>query len=453
MCDRYYYFERMERIMKTNLIKRALDKSAKRFSNSGFALMELMIGAALTTAVVAAAGYGVASMISTSTASNSRTAVRTQLSRSNDFIAAEIQKGGGLVTGDLSSVAPTGFDTSYTSKIQGTTIKKVLAITPQGGSSPIVYFVATPATGTAKGPRALYRWGPGFNSDGTYSSTAPWVSEIVVDQIQAASAPTGWTAPSCSGTLSGDYGFGACVDSLGKSAKIYQNGNINKVLGGSENYGTSTNVSSRKTTVVASNASFASGATTVVAWTLNNGTVTVNSPLTMSVRYLGGDIVCGNVAYPIPTYGSVITKTGSANAVTNALNMTQNADTTFSNVAAKTTMTVSGYAKGNSGSGSCNGTTYTTYNSSSNSANVKSLKSGDPVPTTPGFLGQTSIDGYLTAASTNPVTNRPIVKVSGSTRTIDLAPNQVIYLFELGNGNPGETAFDLQDMVVLATFQ
>ena len=107
--------------MKTNLIKRAVDKSAKRFSNSGFALMELMIGAALTTAVVAAAGYGVASMISTSTASNSRTAVRTQLSRSNDFITAEIQKGSGLVTGSLSS--PAGFTTaSYSGKIKaGTT--------------------------------------------------------------------------------------------------------------------------------------------------------------------------------------------------------------------------------------------------------------------------------------------------------------------------------------------
>jgi hypothetical protein len=243
------------------------------------------------------------------------------------------------------------------------------------------------------------------------------------------------------------------VDSFGKSAQIFQNGKISKVLGASENYGVNANASSRKTTVTVASATFATGAAAVAPWTLNNGVVTVNSSLNMSVRYLGGDIVCGNVAYPIPTYGSVITKTGSANAVTKNLTMTQGADTVISSVAANTTMTVSGKAVGNSGSGGCNGNTYGPYSSSSNTTNVKSLKSGDAVPSTSGFLGQTSIDGYLTAASTNPVTNRPIVKGSGSTRTIDLAPNQVIYLFELGGGNPGDSSFDLQDMVVLATFQ
>ncbi len=438
--------------MRTNLAKKLHSKTAKSLSNSGFTLMDLMVGATLTTAVISAAGYGVASMVSTSTASNSRTERRAELSRSNDFIATEIREGSGLVTGGLSSVTPASFDTSYTGKVTGA-VTKVLMINPPTGSTPIVYFVATPTAGSAKGPRALYRWGPSFNNDGTYSSTAPWVSEVLVDQIQPATAPAGvsYTAPSCSTGLNGDFGFATCVDSLGKSAQIFQNGKISKVLGASENYEVKTSAGSRRTSVTVASASFASGAN--APWTLNNGVVTVNSSLNMNVRYLGGDIVCGNVAYPIPTYGSVTTKTGSASAVTRDLNMTQNADTTLSNVAANTTMTVSGYAMGNSGSGSCNGTKYTTYNSSSNSANVKSLKSGDPVPTTSGFLGQTSIDGYLTSASTNPATNRPIVKVSGSTRTIDLAPNQVIYLFELGGGKPGDAAFDLQDMVVLVTFQ
>jgi hypothetical protein len=449
----------MKRIMRTNLVRRALGKSAKRVSNSGFALMDLMIGAALTTVVVAAAGYGVTSMISSSTASNSRTAIRTELSRSNDFITAEIQKGSGLVTGSLSS--PAGFTTaSYSGKIKtGTTPTNVLAINPQGISNPIVYFVATPATGTAKGPRALYRWGPAFNDNGTYSTTDPWVSELVVDQIQGATAPYGWTAPSCSGTLSGDYGFGACVDSLGKSAKIYQNGNISKVLGGSENYGTSTNVSSRKTTVATLPASFANGAT-VSTWTLNNGTVTTTSPLTMSVRYLGGAFVCGNALYPIPRSVSVTVTTGSKSTSTD-VTMTPNADTSLGIVAANSTMTIAGSAKGDKGSSSCNGSTYGPI-LSTNTTKVKSLKNGDALPQIGGFLGQPSIDDYLTSASTNPVTSRPIVKSLSTTTvgsktlttgTIDLAPNQVIYLYELGGGNPGDASFDLQDIVVLATFQ
>jgi hypothetical protein len=447
----------MKRIMRINLTKRLQGKAAKRCSNSGFTLMDLMVGATLTTAVISAAGYGVASMVSTSTASNSRSERRAELSRSNDFIATEIREGSGIVkdvsvAAALPTASATAFANSYNGKVDATTVRKVLMVKTTD-TTPIVYFVAKPTTGSWKGPRAIYRWGPAFNTNGTYSNVgtpSAWVSEAVVDQIQDASG----TAPTCSsGTVNGDSGFYTCVDSLGKSAQIFQNGKISKVLGASENYNVSTNAGSRKTTVATTTASFASGATAIASWTLNNGVVTVNSSLNMSVRYLGGDIVCGNVAYPIPTYGSVITKTGSANAVTKNLTMTQGVDTTISNVAANTTMTVSGKAVGGSGSGGCNGNTYGPYSSSSNTTNVKSLKSGDPVPTTSGFLGQTSIDGYLTSASTNPVTNRPIVKVSGSTRTIDLAPNQVIYLFELGGGNPGDSSFDLQDMVVLATFQ
>jgi hypothetical protein len=448
----------MKHIMRTNLAKRLQGKTAKSLSNSGFTLMDLMVGATMTTAVIAAAGYGVASMISTSTASTSRSERRAELSRSNDFMATEIREGSGIVKDvsvatELPTASATAFAASYAGKVDTASVRKVLMVKTTE-TTPIVYFVAKPTSGSARGPRAIYRWGPAFDSTtGNYSNVSTpssWVSEVLVDQIQNASG----TTPTCSsGTVNGDSGFYACVDSSGKSAQIFQNGKISKVLGASENYNVSMNAGSRKTAVTVASASFATGAVAAAPWTLNNGVVTVNSSLNMSVRYLGGDIVCGNVAYPIPTFGSVSLKAGSANAVTTNLNMTQGADTTFSNVAANTTMTISGKAVGNSGSGGCNGSTYGPYSSSSNTTNVRSLKSGDPVPTTSGFLGQTSIDGYLTNASTNPVTNRPIVKVSGSSRTIDLAPNQVIYLFELGGGNPGDASFDLQDMVVLATFQ
>jgi hypothetical protein len=436
--------------MRINLAKRLQGKTAKSFSNSGFTLMELMVAATLTTAVISAAGYGVASMISTSTASNSRSERRAELSRSNDFIATEIREGSGLVTGGLSSVSPAGFDASYTGKVTGT-VTKVLMVKPSTGSTPIVYFVATPTAGSAKGPRALYRWGPAFNNDGTYSSSAPWVSEVLVDQIQPATAPAGvsYTAPSCSTGLNGDFGFATCVDSLGKSAEIFQNGKISKVLGASENYEVKMSAGSRKTTVAIASASFGDGASaTALDWTLNNGVVTTNTSLTMNVRYLGGDIVCGNPLHPIPTSGLVTLKEGNASPVTNYLTMTPGVDTTISNVTADTTMTISGKAEGNSGSGSCNGSTYGPY-TSNNTTQVRALKNGDNVPSTPGYLGQTSIDAILTSASSNPVTGRPIVNTT--THKIDLAASQVIYLFEFGSTDPNSAAFDLQDMVVLAT--
>jgi hypothetical protein len=415
--------------------------------------MELMVAATMTTAVIAAAGYGVASMISTSTASNSRSERRAELNRSNDFIATEIRRSSGIVkdvsvASELPATSVTAFQASYSGKVDASTIQKALMIKTTD-ATPIVYFVAKPITGSWKGPRVVYRWGPAFNANGTYSNVdtpSAWVSEALVDQIQNASG----TDPSCptGSTVNGDSGFYTCVDSLGKSAQIFQNGKINKVLSASENYSVNMDVGVRKMTVTPSNAVIASGASSV-PWTLDHGVVTFNDPLTMSVRYLGGDIVCGDHTKPIPTFGSVKLKTGSEDPTIKNLTMTAGDDTSFSDVPANTAMTVSGYAKGNSGSGGCDGDTFGPY-TSTNTTQVRALKDGDDVPSTPGYLGQASIDTILTSSSTNPVTGKPIVDTAN--KKVVLGKNQVIYLFEFGSTDPEESAFDIQDMVVLATF-
>ncbi len=415
--------------------------------------MELMLGATITTAVIAAAGYGVASMISTSTASNSRSERRAELNRSTDFITTEIRESSSIVkdvsvASELPATSITAFQASYSGKADASTIKKVLMIKTTG-ATPIVYFVAQPTIGSWKGPRVVYRWGPAFNANGTYSNVntpSAWISEALVDQIQNASG----TDPSCptGSTVNGDSGFYVCVDSLGKSAQIFQNGKISKVLGASENSDVSTTAAARKIMVTPSNAVIASGAT-APPWTLDDGVITVNDPLTMSIRYLGGKIVCGDPTKPIPTFGSVKLKTGGEAPTIKNLTMTAGADTAFSDVPANTVMTVSGYAKGNSGSGDCDGDTFGPYVSTS-LTQVRALKDGDSVPSTPGYLGQASIDAILTGSSVNPVTGKPIVDTT--TKKIVLAKNQVIYLFEFGSTDPNESAFDLQDMVVLATF-
>jgi hypothetical protein len=434
----------MKRIMQKKLIRQALGKSAKRVSNSGFALMDLMIGAALTTVVVAAAGYGVTNMISSSTASNSRTAIRTDLSRSNDFIMAEIQKSSGLVTGSLSS--PAGFTTaSYSGKIKaGTTPTNVLAINPQGGSSPIVYFVATPAAGIARGPRALYRWGPAFNSDGTYSTTASWVSEVVVDRIQdATAAPSGWTAPSCSGTLSGDYGFSACVDSLGKSAKIYQNGKISKVLGGSESYGTSTNISSRKTIVETAPASFANGASSVSPFAVVGGEIVRTTSGKITATVLGSDwrACTSSSAVKTSVKATVTVPAGSTAVDSQAITIDPNAGSfptiTFPTVPLGSKVSFTGNTPSNpcgrvvnNGNG---------WNSVSNPKQVVILRNGDSVPAN-GGSGPNS-------ASAADYVKKYVVNGKISLPNPD---RQAIILFELGVTDPTQPGFDLQDIVILA---
>jgi hypothetical protein len=447
-------FHRMKRFMRQNLAKKMQMKVTKNLSNKGFALVDLLVGAALTTTVIAAAGYGLSSMIGASNASSARTQTRVEMNRSLDFITAEIRKSSGIVK-DVNSTAatatiPTSFATSYNGIVSGAITKVLMINTTATGSTPIVYFVATPTTGLWKGPRVLYRWGPKFNASGGYDNPgtpSAWVSEALVDNI---AANTG-TAPACTGTgcgTNGDAGFYSWVDASGKNVQIFQNGKVNKLIGSAETYSVSMNTGSRQTTVTRTYPTISSGASSIIDWTLNGGTVTTNTALTMKLRYLGGDIVCGDPSYPIPTFGSVTLQTGNATPVTTNITMTAGADTTLSNVAANTTMTVSGKGVGNSGSGGCNRGTYGPY-SSTNTTQVKSLRNGDSVPQTPGYLGQASIDTYLTSASTNPVTGRPIVNTA--THKIDLADNQVIYLFEFGTTDTNSGAFDLQDMVVLAT--
>jgi hypothetical protein len=425
--------------MRTKLSKRLQGKAAKNFSNSGFTLMELMVAATLTTAVISAAGYGVASMVSTSTASNSRSERRAELSRSNDFIATEIREGSGLVT-DFSTATTTDLVASYTGKVTGA-VTKVLMVKPPTGSTPIVYFVATPTTGSAKGPRALYRWGPAFNNDGTYSSTAPWVSEVLVDQIQPATAPAGvsYTAPSCSTGLKGDFGFATCIDSLGKSAQIFQNGTISKVLGATENYGVKANASSRTTTVAALPASFATGASAVAPFTVVGGGVVIPNTSTITVKNIASE-------YYHSTSGTIFLTGGTTDSA--ALPSVGNTKT-FTGVAANTTLAIEGCSMASS-------TTY--WTSSNNNTNVKfcpkstntahqgktvfTLKNGDTVPTVSPALNQVGIKDIL----------KPYADSTG--KTIKLNANQVIYLWELySTATSGSDAqyYDIQDIVVLAT--
>jgi fibro-slime domain-containing protein len=66
-----------------------------------------------------------------------------------------------------------------------------------------------------------------------------------------------------------------------------------------------------------------------------------------------------------------------------------------------------------------------------------SVRDGDPVPTIPAAGGQQSIEEYLDHL------------VDPTTHTMVLAPNQVIYLYEIGADNP--SGGDFQDLIVLVT--
>lgn len=68
---------------------------------------------------------------------------------------------------------------------------------------------------------------------------------------------------------------------------------------------------------------------------------------------------------------------------------------------------------------------------------VRVLRDGDPVPEVEGMGDQSAVAGYVDEYVTD--------------RRIDLAPNQAIFLMELGSEDPDTAAFDLQDTVVLVS--
>ena len=78
-----------------------------------------------------------------------------------------------------------------------------------------------------------------------------------------------------------------------------------------------------------------------------------------------------------------------------------------------------------------------TVDSNVNSPYVLTLRDGDTVPDIQGFQNQASVEDFL-----DPY-------IDTSTDTVTLAPNEAIYLFELGTTNLGHPAADFQDLVVL----
>jgi hypothetical protein len=69
------------------------------------------------------------------------------------------------------------------------------------------------------------------------------------------------------------------------------------------------------------------------------------------------------------------------------------------------------------------------------------LKNGDRVPTTVPALNGNTIESFL----------KPYM--NSSTKTVKIGDRDLILLMELGQTNTNASGFDLQDLVVLVTFE
>jgi hypothetical protein len=187
----------------------------------------------------------------------------------------------------------------------------------------------------------------------------------------------------------------------------------------------------------------------------------------MTIRNLGGEITCGAGGVKIPTSGNInlTTTTTTTTTTTNKKGKTTTTtstnttvasgsgplgavgqDVVINNVAANTQLDITGIA----GNGSvCGGFSFSANSATNQNSQVLTLVDGDTVPLFTPFGGQRPIDSFLSSTSTNPLTGLPII--DATTGKIALAKNQVIYLFELGTSNKNSAAYDMQDLVVLAT--
>jgi hypothetical protein len=470
--------------MKKYLASKVVGRATKKSSNRGASLPEVLIGAALITTMVAAAGYGLSNMVTASTASNARSDKRAEQNRSLDFIASEIRESTSLVKDAQNAANPSGSSPTYTFTPLGSGATKVLMVNTATASAPVVYYVATPPSGSWKGPRVLYRWGPTFDAaTGNYSNASTpgtWTSEILVDNIPNASAAstllggtpgadrncTSTTAkPNNGGTYNGDSGFNACVDAAGRTAVIYQDGQIAKVLGTSENYTASTNTGSRR--LIASGPAARTLPAGAISSSLTPGCFTKDSTgavtacgtsKSITVTTLPGD------GYPWDTSVRVAKGT-SVSSFTNAyftsnstlMSIPKNSTSSQSMTVTVTPgemISIAGCSNGNgnmTGGFNTSNINYCPVSTANQGNTVYTFKQGDVVPNIAGAYSngvqQPSLREIITGSRT--IANVPAYSASTGK---GLNSNELYYVYEIYTTDTSSTFRDLQDIVVKVTF-
>ncbi|MGD9789418.1 MAG: hypothetical protein AB7Q00_05920 [Phycisphaerales bacterium] len=186
----------------------------------------------------------------------------------------------------------------------------------------------------------------------------------------------------------------------------------------------------------------------VSSFSISGDRVVANEPMAAKITVIGSELYSGNLIYPVTTQilanGSTFEPFGPYNSPT-----TGNVDDknnprytvlpvmiqpgSYVAVNGKSWEPVSGNQASTVDSG---WKTLMEANSSAGSAQVIALRNGDTVPTVAGFGSQTSVATMLSTT----------MDASGK---IKLKDNQVVYLFELYTSNQSNSAFDLQDLVVL----
>ena len=181
---------------------------------NGFTLVELMLAAVATVAIIGAAGYGLVAIVSSKNTADASTVQRQNLNRALNYMTEEVRS--------ASAISTTGSTTGITGfPLLPTGSQVVLVLTEPSMPNPIVYYVA-PAQSPWLRPNNIVRWGPDINPDGSYD-TSSYSANPLVDLINT--NPSGASTTCTAGWLSVPstnlQGFYACIAPSGKVADVY----------------------------------------------------------------------------------------------------------------------------------------------------------------------------------------------------------------------------------------
>jgi type II secretory pathway pseudopilin PulG len=439
----------------------------------GFTLVELLAAAGITSVVLIGVGTGMVSMITANKRAEMASEQRMSLNRAQDFITDEVRS-----AQNMWQTAPAWWPTTWNLSGTGATGKLYLQV-------PLPNVVSVDSTGRIQLPQHGFQNGDAVFFTGTAGGTGLSVSTSTPtiyyvtgrddNSFQVASVAGGgalslgsltagsltpnrlvayferdsdlaWLGPRSIHRASGPCGttmasqMAQCpmlVDAINNTADAFTanvaNGVVslklvsrlhddNSMMGqATESLGVDTRAKARPVPAVAISTGFTSTA----------GEVALARAADIFIQVLGGDIRCSSSSPPLPTTTTIdITPPAGSTAISTSIPTSQTA-LNFTNQPVGTRFTVSA-----SLSGTCL-PSRTVNSRADNGGFVRTLRNGDPVPDRSAYGNNAQgVDAFLREYISND--------------RINLAPNQVIFLFELYT-IANVTAYDLQDVVVLAT--
>lgn len=430
---------------RSNLFRRfQLERHHNQASSSrraGFTLAELLIGSGLTSIALLLSGIGLSSVLSSSTVLNEENERQVELNRALNFISAEIR-----ASQSINDPGDPIFNTfSASDEVDSASVQQILKlkIISQGTTFPVIYYVAQAKNAgdmVWDQPQMIYRWGPGFLSNGDYDLSTT-ENHILVDSIEnnpgpftPSDCPSGWTASPSGGST--NVGFYACISPNRRIANLFQVGRVRSSTSSSEPYRLNQQSYSRSIDWPTSMGFMPTGATPTPTpeppiKPSPEGAVVPQSA-SISLTPYGGALTCGAGGVAIPTQTTVTWNIPNQDSLTEVVPTGGLVRT----VPADTTLALEGT---HLGAGGCT-SAFTAHTQHDQGSQVLSLTDGASVPPIAPFDDQDSIAAFVAN------------KLDESHQTVTLNANEMIFLFEVGekaSSNPS-AAYDFQDIVVLA---